>query len=101
MTSRKPAGEKRLGLYQFTPAAWAEVSEMPFVRALEPLYADIAARARLRRLRTLLIERRLDASPRMLALAWHMGLSGAILRTFQPNEARDYVERVENLYLDR
>ena len=89
---RGPCGER--GEVQWTEAAWKEETEMPFAMAENPTVCRQMALQRLRSMAWRLRERRIEPTPYLLALTWHCGLSGAILRGFLPVEDRNYAERV-------
>lgn len=89
------------GLYQFKPETWADETDLPFDDAFDPVKAFPVARRHLFRLRWSLLEARIEPTVYNLALAWERGADGVILHKYQPKEAKDRAQRVENLYLDR
>jgi hypothetical protein len=89
------------GKYQFTEATWKSVTSIPFDEAENDQVSDNVARFYLNKLRYQLLERRIDATVYNIAMAFHCGLNGAVLRTFQSQDAKEYCIRVENLYCDR
>jgi hypothetical protein len=93
---RGPFGER--GDAQWTLAAWVEETDMPFEMAEDPVVCRELAIQRLRKMAFRLSERRIDPTPYLLALAWHLGLNGAILRGFVSQEGKSYAERVCALY---
>jgi hypothetical protein len=95
---RGPVGER--GKYQFTRETWESVTAIPFEQAEDDAVSDQVARFYLNKLRYQMLERRIDPTPYLLALAWNCGLTGAILRSFQPIEAKNYAEGVCALYRD-
>lgn len=93
---RGPCGER--GDVQWTEAAWSEETSMPFSMAENPTVCREMALQRLRKLSYRLLERHVSPTPYFLALAWHCGINGAILRGFVSQEARSYGERCAALY---
>ena len=89
------------GKYQFTEETWKSVTVIPFEEAENDATSDKVARFYITKLRYQLLERHFEPTVYMLALAFHRGLNGAILRGFQGQEVKDYCIRVENLYFDR
>jgi hypothetical protein len=90
-----------LGDYQFKKVTWASLTDLPFSDAEKPAYARLVARVHLRNLRHQLAERHLEVTVYNLALMWKGGASVVILHKWQPQAARDYAQRVENLYIGR
>lgn len=96
---RGPKGER--GKYQFTRKTWESLTSIPFHEAEDDHVSNEVANFYLNKLRYQMIERHINPSVYLMALAWHAGINGAVLKTFQPTEAKSYAVRVENLYLDR
>lgn len=84
--------------FQLLPATWESMTDIHPDKARNYRVAHGVA---LLYLRTLAMDLRRDGyqvTPYLLALCWKCGVSGAILRSFQPKEAKDYAQRVSNLY---
>jgi hypothetical protein len=103
-----PSGDPRAiglhgerGLYQFKRETWEQTTRIPFDKAFVPGYATPVARARLLEIKHELLQQGIAVTPYNVALCWRVGIDGAILRTHQPKQIRDYAQRAENLYCDR
>lgn len=92
-----PAGEA--SVWQITPRVWRQhMGTQPFRDAWNVLDAERCARLHLRWLAAGLQRHGYTPTPARLALAWNLGLTGALRR-----EARltDYARRAANLYAAR
>lgn len=92
-----PRGER--GLYQFRCDTWKQHTALPFTWAHNPAHARYVAEIHLRWLqRELRPWLGVEPDAARLADAWHRGLTAA-KRDHPPTAAaKDYVERVVNLY---
>jgi hypothetical protein len=91
-----PAGE--LSAWQITPAVWRQhMGAQPLRDAWNILDARECARRHLAWLDTALRRHGYTPTPERLALAWNLGLTGALRRALQPTP---YAEHVGNIYLN-
>lgn len=92
-----PAGEA--SAWQITPAVWREnMGDQPFTDAWNVVDARECASRHLRRLAAGLRRHGYEPTPARLALAWNVGLTGAIRRELR---LTDYARRTFNLYAAR
>jgi hypothetical protein len=89
-----PAGE--LSAWQITPAVWRQhMGSQPLRDAWNVQDARECAQRHLRWLAAGLRRHGYEPTPERLALAWNLGLSGALRRGLRPNT---YATHVGNLY---
>ena len=91
-----PKGER--GVLQFKRETWEQFTWLPFDNAENEADCLAVGRIALQHYRFQLLERHIEPTPFLLALAWHCGLNGAILRGFQSQDVKSYAERVCALY---
>ncbi len=92
-----PAGEA--SAWQITPAVWRQhMGDQPFSDAWNVADAFICVQRHLHWLAAGLRRHGYEPTPGNMALAWNVGLTGALRRSARLN---DYARRTQNLYAAR
>ncbi len=91
-----PAGAR--GLYQFMPATWGDVMDMPFTQAFDPVSSEIAAVRYLEWIRATLVKWKGSADVSDVLACWHGGIGRYKRRGYDlskmPESTQQFVARV-------
>ncbi len=91
-----PAGAR--GLYQFMPATWDDVMDMPFTQAFDPVSSEIAAVRYLEWIRATLTKWKGSADVSDVLACWHGGIGRYKRRGYDlskmPERTQEFVARV-------